>query len=179
MMDVLKSDTPFTLRDLRGAWNRSWQKCIEKIGEENLTWECREALYNTIDYIPQPLESSSYSVEQTWKLCPRSSDGNNLDFIHSVLRPINIIQVKVTNPNDDIPFHRVIANGFDMYHCRVVLGILENSFFSFDMDDFTRRCIAEKKIVLTPRSFQGTSVDVAICSQLLRVHKYLRRDFKW
>lgn len=125
--------------------------------------ELRRCRYN----LHEQLEPCPYKVIRTWMLS--SLPG------HTLLLPINIIEVELRRPLQNHDFAVQVCSGFDLVHCAVSLSMRDETHFDFrEHRPDALRLLRSKRLRLTPASFGGD-----VKAQVMRVWKYIKRGFKW
>ena len=118
----------------------------------------------------------------TWRLSPHVTFNSKV--VHGLrtghsLRPINIILVGDCATFEYGYFAQTVAHGFDLKHCRLALEVKDDLTFRFLGECGVHECVRQRKLVLMPTSFTGSTIESAFDTQFTRLHKYYRRGFSW
>ena len=126
--------------------------------------------------LPDEFAPAAYVVERSWRLRPVASAGKRLPY---VLKPINVILVRVLDTYNTTDLYKVVRDGFDMEHCRVAIYVNSNLTFDYRLTEHTQRCATRRQIQLRSCAFTGVRTADAIHVQLKRILKYVRHGFTW
>ena len=75
------------------------------------------------------------------------------------------------------PFENIVTSNFDILNCAVSLNVTEDLVYQAICSEQVKLLNARRQLQLTPRAFKGAFG--GIHSTMVRVAKYLDRDYHW